>query len=312
VPLRHSVLPGARMRHGQALEALLREFPADVRRFYPPLPSEPFSDGSYRDGWGVIWKPTETREWLGVPVGHPLEDLSELQDFRWPDATGCDWATSEKAIEEDRGEHYLFGDGGILFELFQYLRGYENALVDLIEDREHADFILDKIVAFNLEKTRRLCKLGVDAVGFGDDWGTQRDLIISPELWRKHFKPRYKRMFDAAHEGGAFVHFHSDGNITKIIPDLIELGVNVLNPQLPVMDLNWLSKELKGEAAVRGGLDRQQVLPFGTPDEVRRHVREVFNGFGDKRGGWIGDGELNADVPLENARAMFEAIRGLM
>jgi len=313
VPLRHSVLPGARMRHGEKLERLLAEFPQDVRRFYLPMPRRGSGERSYVDYWGVTWKATETGEWLGVPVGHPLADISALGRFRWPDPVAeGNWEAMEKGISEDNHEHYQLGDGGNLFEVFQWLRGYENSLCDLAAGEPHAEQTLDKIVEYNIKKIVRFGELGVDAIGFGDDWGTQQDLIISPALWRTVFSPRYKRMFDAARSYGAFVHFHSDGNITKIIPDLIELGVNVLNPQLPVMDLNWLSKELKGEVAVRGGLDRQKVLPFGTPEEVRGHVREVFNAFGDKRGGWIGDGELNADVPLENARAMFEAIRGLM
>jgi len=314
VPVRHSVLPGARMRHGEKLKRLLEEFPQDVKRLGLPMPQREGDErSSYGDHWGVTWRATETGEWLGVPVGHPLEDISALSHHHWPDPLKeGDWEAVEKAIAEDKHEHYLLGDGGNLFEVFQWLRGYENALCDLVAGEPHAELILDKITDYNIEKVRQFGELGVDAMGFGDDWGTQQDLITSPALWRKFFKPRYKRMFDAARSYEAFVHFHSDGSITKIIRDLMELGVNVLNPQLPVMDLDWLSKELKGKVAVRGGLDRQNVLPFGTPEEVRRHVREVFHAFGSKAGGWIGDGELNADVPLENARAMFEAIRNLM
>jgi hypothetical protein len=312
VPVRHSVLPGARMKYGEELEKLLEEYPEDVRRFYLPMPRERLGERSYLDQWGVTWRATRTGEWLGVPVGHPLADLSRLSGFQWPDPIrDGDWETMEKGLGEDNHQHYQLGGGGNLFEVYQWLRGYENALCDLAEGKSEAELILDKIVEHNIKKIRRFGKLGVDAIGFGDDWGTQQDLIISPGLWRRFFKPRYGKMFDAARQYGAFVHFHSDGDVAKIVPDLVELGVNVLNIQVPVMELDWLSKELRGKVAVRGGLDRQKILPFGTPDEVRRHVQEVFGAFGSRAGGWIGDGELNADVPLENARAMFEAIRGL-
>ncbi len=309
VPVRHSVRPGARMRHGEALEELLRQYPPDVKRLGLRMPTVKMDRG-YRDHWGTTWRPTDTGEWLGVPVGHALADLSFLSTFHWPDPISeGDWDEVECIIAEDNHEHYLLGDGGNFFELFQWLRGYENALCDLITGEAHVEYILDRMLEHNLKRTRRFVELGVDAVGFGDDWGTQQDLIINPELWRHYFKPRYREMFDAAGKHGAFVHFHSDGNVTQIIPDLVELGVNELNIQLPVMDMTWLSSRLKGRVAVRGGLDRQKVLPFGSPDDVRRHVHEVFSAFGGPAGGWIGDGELNSDVPLENARAMFEAIR---
>jgi uroporphyrinogen-III decarboxylase len=155
----------------------------------------------------------------------------------------------------------------------------------------------------------RSLRLGVDGIGFGDDWGTQTQLMISPRLWREFFKPRYKKMFDLIHSAGAHVYFHSDGMTLEIVPDLIEIGVDVLNPQFSCLDLKALAQISGGKVCIATDLDRQFVLPFGTPEEVREHVREVVKTLWHPHGGIIGRGEIGPDVPLENAEAMFQAFR---
>ena len=131
--------------------------------------------------------------------------------------------------------------------------------------------------------------------------------MIAPDLWRRFFKPAYKAMFDRVTGAGRDVWFHSDGNIIEILPDLLEIGVKVINCQANVIGLDRLKRDFAGRVCFRTDLDRQRVVPFGTPDEVYRHVRSVFDQLGTDRGGIVACGEIGPDVPLENIRAMYGA-----
>ncbi|MFC1737028.1 uroporphyrinogen decarboxylase family protein [Candidatus Hydrogenedentota bacterium] len=319
LPIRHSVLTGARIKYGKELEDLLAEYEADVvsgmgRKM--PVEELECDDGRrYRDHWGTVWHEA-TGEWLGLPEEHPLADLSKLDNFEWPDPVeDGNWDEVAANIAADNHKHYIIGDlgtGGTFFQLYNQIRGFEDSLCDLIIEDPRVEHILDRLMEYLIKEIRKWGELGIDAVNWGDDWGTQQQLMIAPELWLKYFRPRYEKMFDVAREYDMLLHFHSDGNVTEIIPFLVDMGVNVINIQLPIMDLPYLGEQLKGRVTVRGGMDRQQALPFGTPEDVRQNVREVFSTFGSSAGGWIGNGEIGPDVPLENARAMFEEIRACM
>jgi len=237
--------------------------------------------------------------------------ISALSGYEFPDPEMVgDWDRAAENAAKAGDKLYVIGKGGEYFERMQWLRGFENLMFDFAEGREELNVLGEEIVMHNLKVLEMWQASGadLDAVQFGDDWGSQMQLMLRPSIWREFFKPNYKRMFDLAHEFGWRVHFHSDGHISEIIPDLVEIGVDVLNVQLPVMDLAELGRELKGKVCVRGGLDRQKILPRGTPKEVKSHVREVYSAFGSPEGGWIGNGEIGPDVPLENARAMYEEI----
>jgi uroporphyrinogen decarboxylase len=168
--------------------------------------------------------------------------------------------------------------------------------------------LIEGIVEYNVKAIRECGAYGIDGVFLADDWGTQRSLMISPALWRKHFKPAYREMIDEAHRAGVQAHFHTDGYILEIVPDFIELGVDVLNPQQTLMDLTELQRLCKGSVCVRTDFDCQQILPYGTRAEIYAHVREVIATFKHPQGGVIAHGELQWDQPLENIRAMYEAV----
>jgi len=134
--------------------------------------------------------------------------------------------------------------------------------------------------------------------------------MVKPSFWREFFKPRYREMFKLVHDHGAYVHFHSDGYIMDIIPDLAEIGVDVINPQFSCFRLEELAEAVNDKMCVSSDIDRQHVLPRGKPQEVEAYVKNVVELFGHGgRGGLFCRGEINIDVPLENVEAMYKAFK---
>lgn len=313
VPLQHGVLPAALMKYGQALVDLLWEFKDDFGgQWQVPKPEEldgTYRQGTFTDGWGVVWQ-NDHDGMLGIPVGHPLEDWSNYEDYKLPGHPGDEWYTSvQKGIEDSGHEHYVLLGGANLFERMQFIRGYENLLTDIALDAEEAYMLRDRLVEHQVEYLRRAAQTDGDGFAFGDDWGTQLSLIIRPDTWRKFYKPAYARMFEVCKSAGKHIHFHSDGFTWDILHDLIEIGVDVLNIQHTIMGATRIGREFGGKVAFRSDLDRQHILPQGTCEQIRAHVKEVFDALGSYNGGLIGHGEIAPDVPPENIRAMFEAWR---
>jgi uroporphyrinogen decarboxylase len=154
----------------------------------------------------------------------------------------------------------------------------------------------------------------VDGIYFSDDWGTQRGLLMRPDDWRRWYKPQYQRMYDVVHAGGGHVWMHLCGNVATIIPDLIEVGVDVLNPVQPqAMSVDALASEFGGKLCFFGGVDVQQTLPYGSPTDVGREVAHLVNIFGRCNGGYIGatSHTIMPDTPLENIIALFQSFREL-
>ena len=186
-----------------------------------------------------------------------------------------------------------------------YLRGMKKLFIDVMIGREEVYKLRDRILEYILKRIEKWTALGVDGIQFRDDWGTQYKPMIRPSLWRKIFRPAYYEMFKAVHDGGAYVHFHSDGMIQPIIRDLVEIGADVLNLQLSTMNISELGQEFGGHVCFLGGFDRQLILPKGSVEEVTAHALEIIEALGKFNGGYIGGGEVGADVPLENVEAML-------
>ena len=319
IPNTYSVMPGARRRHKQALVDLCQRYPND---FYDPatvtVPERDEAhyrpDGSYyeehTDEWGCLW--VAFREGISGEVKQsPLADWSALEGYKMPAVPN---ATPEgrRQAKDDMSrmkERYVgWGAGGSLFERMQFLRGVENLMMDIAEDRDEVYRLADRIVDEYLVPCIELAlEAGADIVGFGDDWGTQRQLLINPRNWRAIFRPRYKKMFDLVHQGGALAWMHSDGMTLEIMPDWVEIGLNCLNPQINSTDWGALRKATAGRLCLAPDMDRQGRLAFGTPDEVRDHVRAIRDTFARPDGGLIYTGPIEEGQPLENIEALFQA-----
>lgn len=323
MPIEVAYYPGAVIKYGQKLYDLLSRYPNDFGpEVFDPYQGETreldtefhYSD---TDPWGVEWE-GRYEGIHGVTIGHPLADLSRLETYKAPPASvphGDGFDQCKASVEEaKRTGSAVAGWGGPwvgglnLFERMQWLRGMEDLLCDFAVGAPELDTIADTIVEANLKEIAYGGEAGVDVMGFADDWGTQERLLISPEKWRSFFKPRYKRMFDACHSYGAKVSFHSDGQILSIVPDLIEVGVDIMRPQFSCLDIRELASMTKGRITMVMDPDRQRILPFGTPDQVRSHIREIVEVFGLPEGGLVGRGEVMSDVPLENAEALLDAL----
>jgi hypothetical protein len=194
----------------------------------------------------------------------------------------------------------------------QYLRGVENLMLDIAEDREEVYVLADRLVDEYLLPTVELAiESGADLCGFGDDWGTQQALLISPAAWRRIFKPRYRKLFALAHQGGALTWLHSDGMTLEIIDDLIEIGLDAMNPQINTMDWPTLRRLTRGRLCLVPDFDRQGIFPFGTASEVVDHARAIRDTFGSPDGGLVFFAPIEAGLPLANIEAALAAFHEL-
>ena len=317
VPIMHCTLKGAWQKYGDDLERLYAQYPSDVllsSRTRGPFAFSASERGHWADGevtyddWGCGWL-WNTPEYMGQAVHHPLADWSALASFHPPDPMtgqeGVDFMETE--VDADEHRHFVIADGGEVFQRMIFLRGMEPLMLDLYEECEELLVLRDQIVEVCLRRIERWGATGkVDAIMLRDDWGTQQALMIAPELWRRIFLPAYQTLVDAIHATGAYVSFHSDGVIHEILPDLVDLGCDEINPQTNVMDIEALGERFGGKVCVRADIDRQYALPHGTPEEVGQLVRRLHAAFGTHGGGYVGWGEMSSDVPLANGRAVLE------
>ncbi len=313
-PISHAILPSAQYKYGEKLSEIINSFHEDFGwHLLPDLPIENlpplYKLGRHSDDWGTGWYVTVEGR-CGIPVVYPIKpDLSDYNSFRWPEIFSAGvpkYRLYSGHMSGQSDEYYARGAWIIFFEQMQQLVGFENLLVALTLQTPEVYRLRDDLLEFNLKWLDKWLQNDYQGIHFADDWGSQDNLLIPPALWRAFFKPVYKEMFSKVKNRGLDVWFHSDGNILEIMPDIIELGVDVLNCQASVMDMNKL-KKYAGEIAFRTDIDRQQVLPFVSPREVKEYVFKLFHNLGTPDGGIIACGEISEDVPLENIRAMYEA-----
>jgi len=311
-PISHAILPATQIKYGKALDEILESvhedfgwnFMVDMKpEEFPPL----YKGGKNYDSFGTLWEAAEEGI-CGIPIEYPLADWGKYDQYKWQELTA---GPSQKRLYSGHmvgksPDYYARGAWITFFEEMQQLRGMENLLMDLAFDSKEVYRLRDDLLQFNLNWIDKWLTLEYDGLHFADDWGMQSGLIISPKTWRKFFKPAYRMMFDKVNNAGLDVHFHTDGNIIEILPDLIELGVKVINCQLAVTGLEKIKNNFAGKICFRTDLDRQQIMPFGTPQQVREHISTVFDSVGTKKGGIIACGEIGPDIPLENIRAMYD------
>jgi uroporphyrinogen decarboxylase len=275
---------------------------------------------SYRDEWGVTWKTIEYDTPFGKgkytePFGHPLAEDGALDGYRCPDPNRPElYFEAQQVLEKFKEEYWIVGvTPTTIFETAWALRGYDRLMIDLAADPETANRILDIPYQYHKMVTQRLVRLGMDMIWLGDDVGGQTDMLMSPKTWRRFFKPRMADLIASlrAINPRIKVAYHSDGVIYRIIPDLIEIGIDVLNPIQPAaMDPVRLKSEYGKDLCFWGSIDIQQTLPFGTPEQVREEVIARLKTIGRDGGLLIGPTHnIQLDTPLENFWAMLETIR---
>jgi len=243
-------------------------------------------------------------------------DPIEVEEYPWPEEPPYDDAYYEalkRSAEDVKSKDLIaVGSGGSIFETSWYLRGMDNLFADFILNEDLASALLDKVTGICVRSARAAGIAGADMLGTGDDVGMQHRMLMSPDEWRKWIKPRFASVITAAREHKPDIHvrYHSDGFIEPIIPDLIEIGVTILNPVQPeCMDPVKLKKQYGDKLAFDGTIGIQTTMPFGTTDDVDSEVKRMIETVG-KGGGLIiaPTHVLEPEVPLDNIKAFLDAV----
>jgi uroporphyrinogen decarboxylase len=275
---------------------------------------------TYVDEWGIGWHSVP----YTTPYGdgrytefnyHPLAEDDALESYQAPDPNRPElYREAEWVLREFKDEYWIVGvTVTTIFETAWALRGYERLLTDLIINPELAEAILDIPYRYHLTAAKKLTQMGVDMIWTGDDIGAQNAMLISPKMWRKFLKPRMANFISElkAINPQVKVAYHSDGLIYPIIPDLIEIGLDVLNPIQPAsMDPVRLKQEYGDRLCFWGSIDEQHTLPFGSAADVKAEVRIRLETIGKDGGLIIGPTHhVQLDTPIENFWAMVNTIK---
>jgi len=272
---------------------------------------EKVGDDKFRDLYGVVWDRSVDKD-IGTPVDWPIREPADLDAYEWPDAANFEWYEDiPRQLAANRDLFSCYQIGFSLYERAWTMRGMTDLLMEMVQRPEFVERLMDAIVEHDLVQVHKAVSFDVDAVYFGDDYGMQTGLIMGIDHWRHFIKPRLARMFAPVREAGKYVFLHSCGCVAELFDDLIEIGLSCFNPFQPeVMDVLAVKERYHGRLAFHGGMSVQKVLPFGTPEEVRRAARSLLDA--GSEGGYIfsPSHSVPRDVPPENLVAMMEVVRG--
>jgi uroporphyrinogen decarboxylase len=332
VPLFYRDVPEVRARLLRDLqceddEALFRLLGIDFRWGAPEYLGADLdpAPGRRRDIWGVAYRYVPFSDAAGYwePVARPLADctdLAALDDYPWPSVEQFDFTTLRRQVTRASGFAVMTGPGfaspGILQYPIQQLLGEERSFLDMALRADFFDALVERVLAFQVPFIERMLDAaggGIDFFRVGDDYGTQRGLMVGLDMWRARIRPALQAMYEAAKRHGALCYQHSCGGVRALIPDLVEIGVDVLDP-LQVQAGGMVPAELKAEFGERmvfsGGVDEQELLPRGSPADVRDAVHRLLDIMAPGGGFFLGPTHnFQDDVPTANIVALYEAAR---
>lgn len=298
IPVGVSILPAAWMHHGDELQKLCDQYPQffggrdfDWRHARDRL-SPSYRKGSWTDEWGCVWE-NEIEGNEGIVKHAPLQTEEDVYRLKIP---------------ENRSGRLPHG--------FMYLRlldlcGFENAMIYFAEEGETIRTLIDKVLEYNIYQIAAVLPRMGEMIYFGDDLGMQKGLAIGAERWRKYLAPCYRRMYGMikAYKPSQLIYMHTDGCIYEIMPDLIECGVDIINPQFRANGIDNLVRVCRREQIITINLDLdRQLFPVGTPSQLHDHVAECIESLYLPEGGLGLNIEFNFDVPLENMAAVLDAV----
>lgn len=261
--------------------------------------------------WGFVWESHDGT--MGQPKVEMIKSCEDFSMIKAPDAYNKSrFNEIEKAKQQYPGKYYLASLVLSGFTVMTFLRGFSGTMEDIYEEPDNLGKLADMVFGFEEAVIRQLKDYRVDGVAFYDDWGTQENMIISPRMWRAFFKPRYKKQFDLAHEMGLDVYFHSCGYINEIIPDLIEIGVDMLNISQPnLYNIEKLGADFGGKVCFVCPVSYQTTAIFGNREDIRNEVKKLVKNLGSFNGGLIGYVEEYASIGMsdENYRCCIDAFK---
>jgi uroporphyrinogen decarboxylase len=270
------------------------------------------SADTYEDMWGVQWKSGGDGGDIGT-VCNRLVGEGGVDAFRSPEVDADLIRAAAREMESDCTRFRMFRLTYALFERAWSLMGMEELLSCMLLEPSTASALLDRVTDFQMKVLEAILPYKFEAVYFGDDWGTQRGLLMGPDLWRKFIKPLLTRMFDLVKRRGKYVLLHSCGNIEAVLPDLVDIGLDAYNTVQPELyDLARIKRGYGKHLAFWGAISTQGFLPFATPQQVKEKCSEVLRVLGTG-GGYIlaPTHAVTPDIPVENVEAMLECAQSV-
>ena len=312
VPRVVGALPWAKIYYPTELQKIMRDFPNDTvsaPAFYKdslPEKGNAYELGEYIDVWGCRFH--NRQRGVHGEVKEPL-----ILNENWEDADNVKFPLPFLSIDRDRINLFCSGTDKYVkmgfcprpFERLQFLRGTENLYIDLAEKSPGMLKFVNKLHAFYCDIYELWADTNVDMMVFMDDWGSQKSLLINPDIWIEIFKPLYKDYIDIAHRHGKKAFMHSDGNILEIMPHLVELGLDTINAQIFCMGIQNLIP-YKGQITFWGEIDRQHLLPFGSIHDIDNAVRNVKESLWHN-GGCVAFCEFGAGARPENVYQVYQS-----
>ncbi|HIE43880.1 MAG TPA: hypothetical protein EYP78_03675 [Candidatus Omnitrophica bacterium] len=271
------------------------------------------SEEEWEDEWGCIWRKLPGDITMGQVSFYPLSDYAQLEKFRFPDYKNpARYASTRKAIAENKEEKFVLASVPLSFiHRLEYLRGHEAAWTDPYLHPQKFEELLDKLADIAIDAIENFSKIGADGIISCDDWGLQDRLMVRPELWRKFWKSRYKRVYRYAHQRGMLTFLHSCGYITDIVGDLIDAELDVIQmDQQENMGIERLSRLFGGKICFWCPVDIQSIMNRGSIEDIKNYAKKLIDYFGKFNGGFIAKWYPSPDAAghsWERIRAMSEA-----
>lgn len=315
VPVEHHPSTRGYFDYGEKMRDLFKRFPGDFGDMsniaIPVIPEGCFDEnGEYyeerTDEWGVHWA-YRIFQIQGHPLNRPLDDLNKLDTYKLPPVQHSHPGFTEE-VADHKNKYFCMKGMITLFEKMTSLRLFEDVLMDMYMNTPEINRMADMLVDYYMKGINNMIRAGVDCVEFGDDFGTQTGLMISPEIFNGFLKPRYMKMIDKVKSAGMKVHFHSCGANTNLLEDIADMGIDAYWPQLTSYNLEELAAFLKKKKIAIALHFRGEIMNFGTPAEVRAKVIETAEIFDIKNGGGWFYLEVDDGFPYENTKTLFETV----
>lgn len=264
----------------------------------------------WEDEFGVRWNRRVDKD-IGV-VCNRRATPETIDEYLFPDPHDLRrWEKFPAALANRNGQFFVSNIGFSLFERAWTLFGMEELLMAMVCEPDRVHRLLDRILEHNLARIEHACSFDIDAMMFGDDWGSQRGLIMGPQLWREFIRPRVREMYQAVRKKVKYVIIHSCGKVDELFPELIESGLHCFNPFQPeVMDVFDIKRRYGDRLSFYGGISTQKTLPYGAVSQVRDEVRRLLDEVG-KNGGYVAapSHAIPPDAKPENVAAMIEVLQ---
>lgn len=318
IPREIWVLPWAKLNYPNEVSEIIKRYPPSLQHginpYFEKIPiikGNPYEIGKYIDEWGCEF--VNIQSGVMGQVKNPL-----VKDEFWEDTDKVHFPEELLTINVDKineqcektDKFTVSGSWVHPFEQLQYIRTTELLYMDFADPPQKMLEFIFKMHDFYCKLLRKWAQTKIDALYIMDDWGSQQNLLINPSLWRKIFKPMYKEYAEIAHNAGKKIFMHSDGNILKIIPDLIDIGIDAINSQVACMGIENL-KKFSGKITFWGEIDRQNILPYGSLDDVDREVSSMVSKLW-KNGGIIAQCEFGLLAKPENVDRVFKIFMSIL